>query len=201
MSDLDLTMYCPYCQKHTSIRMANAKYKGPHGGWNDTPAIWQKDDITWWWIGICNSCLDPVLVLRQGDTIYPHELPSPTDNNIPDTMRADLIEAKTCYCVSAYRGCAVLARRALQSTCLDKGAKKGDLISQLNDLKANGTITQELLEWATVVRWVGNDAAHPNSDPVTKEDSEDILKLTEQFLHVIYVTPAIAKGQRLKRGK
>jgi len=43
-------------------------------------------------------------------------------------------------------------------------------------------------EWATVVRWVGNDAAHPNKDAVSKEDAEDCLRLAEQFLHVIFVS-------------
>jgi len=52
-----------------------------------------------------------------------------------------------------------------------------------------------------VVRWVGNDSAHPDKQIVTEKDAQDILKLTEQFLHVIYVAPAIAKEQRIKRGK
>jgi hypothetical protein len=51
------------------------------------------------------------------------------------------------------------------------------------------------------VRWVGNDAAHPNDQNVTKEDAEDSLKLAEQFLHILFVTPAIAKARRTERGK
>jgi len=201
MSNHDLTMYCPHCQKHTSIQIAKAQYRTQYGGRETTPAIWEKEENIKWWIGICNSCLEPVLILNKCKIIYPHGLPSPTDNNIPNTMRTDLIEAKTCYGVSAYRGCAVLARRAIQTTCVDKGAKKGDLVNQLNELKTNGTITRDLHEWATVVRWIGNDAAHPNKDQVTKEDAEDILKLAEQFLHVIYVAPAIAQEQKRKKGK
>jgi hypothetical protein len=71
----------------------------------------------------------------------------------------------------------------------------------LQELASNGVITKDLKEWADVVRWVGNDAAHPSKDEVNKEDAEDILKLAEQFLHVIYVAPAIAKERRAKRGK
>lgn len=201
MSNHDFTMYCPHCQKHTSLQMAKTRFQGQYGGWDETFAIWEKDTKTKWWIGICNSCLNPVLVLNKCNVIYPNGLPSPTDLNIPNPMKEDLIEAKTCYGVSAYRGCAVLARRAIQSTCIEKGAKKGDLIKQLDELKINGTITKDLHEWATVVRWVGNDAAHPNKDIVTKEDADDILKLAEQFLHVIYVAPAIAREQKLKKGR
>jgi hypothetical protein len=53
----------------------------------------------------------------------------------------------------------------------------------------------------TVVRWVGNDAAHPGGQEVLKDDAEDTLKLAEQFLHVLYVTPALAKARRVARGK
>ena len=52
-----------------------------------------------------------------------------------------------------------------------------------------------------MVRWVGNDAAHPGGDPVTAEDADAILKLAEQFLYVVYVAPAIAKAVRTKKGK
>jgi len=95
-----------------------------------------------------------------------------------------------------------MARRAIQSACIDKGADKSEkLVKQIEELADKGVITNDLKEWADVVRWVGNDAAHPKKDKVTKEDAEDILKLAEQFMHVIYVAPAIAKERRRKRGK
>ena len=68
-------------------------------------------------------------------------------------------------------------------------------------LEAQGEITRDLKEWATAVRWVGNDAAHPNKEPVGKDDAEAVLKLAEQFLNVIYVTPALAQATNEKRGK
>jgi hypothetical protein len=201
MSNHELTMFCPHCQKHTSLQMAKAEYRDQYNRMSTTAALWEKDDGIKWWIGICNSCHEPVLILNRCQVIYPTSMPSPTDVRIPEPMRTDLIEAKTCFSVAAYRGCAVLARRAMQTTCIEKGAKKGELKSQLVELKSNGTITKDLHEWADVVRWVGNDAAHPNKDQVTKDDAEDILKLSEQFLHVIYVAPAIALHQRTKKGK
>jgi hypothetical protein len=80
----------------------------------------------------------------------------------------------------------------MQSICIDQGATKDKLVEQLHELAANGVITKDLKEWADVVHWVGNDAAHPDKQPVTPRDAEDILHLAEQFLHVIYVATAIA---------
>lgn len=94
-----------------------------------------------------------------------------------------------------------MARRVTQLACSEKGATKRDLVDQIKELAQSGVITKDIEEWATVVRWIGNDAAHPNKDDVTKDDAEDCLKLAEQFLHVIFVTPAIAKARRAAKGK
>ena len=160
-----------------------------------------------WWIGVCNNCDRPVLVLGTGNLIYPNPLPKPTDENIPEDIRNDLDEVKKCFSISAWRATAVMARRALQSAANEKGTTKSKLTEQIKELRNKGLITKELEEWADAVRWIGNDAAHPNRDAgkekegVTKGDAEDILELTEQFLHVLYVAPAKAKKIRVKKGK
>jgi hypothetical protein len=82
-----------------------------------------------------------------------------------------------------------------------KGCKKSNLVQQIEELKQAGHITKDIEEWATVVRWVGNDAAHPSGQAVSKADADDCLKLAEQFLHVLFVTPAVAKSRRTQRGK
>jgi hypothetical protein len=166
-----------------------------------TVALWKKDNKNNWWIGVCNSCRMPVLVLNKGQIVYPNPLPSPSDTRIPEHIRNDLDEAKTCFSIKVCRASAVISRRAMQSACIDKGAAKERLVDQLHELADSGVITKELKKWADVVRWVGNDAAHPDKQTVTEKDAEDILHLAEQFLHVIYVAPAIAKEQRTKRGK
>ena len=94
-----------------------------------------------------------------------------------------------------------MARRCIQNACLQKGTVAKDLVNQIIELADKGIITKDIAEWATVVRWVGNDAAHPGKDEVKKEDAKDCLELAEQFLHVIFVTSAIAKARRTARGK
>ena len=96
---------------------------------------------------------------------------------------------------------AVMARRCIQNACLQKSAAARDLLGQIAELAQQGVITKDIAEWATVVRWIGNDAAHPGKDDVKIEDAEDCLRLAEQFLHVIFVTSAVAKARRAARGK
>ena len=161
-----VSIFCPFCQRHTALLAAQAEYSFGFNDTRRTPAAWEKNGMETWWIGVCNNCNSPVLVLNNGELIYPTPLPSPTDSRIPNPMHQDLAEAKRCYSVEAYRACAVIARRAMQNACIEKGANKQKLVDQINELKANGTITKDLKEWADVVRWVGNDAAHPNNDDV-----------------------------------
>ena len=196
-----ISIFCPYCHKYTSLTAATQRVSTGTGRDVIVRVEWKDSDKEPWWIGLTNCCQSPVLIHEEGDIIYPTPLPSPTDKRIPESIRQDLEEAKMCFSINAYRACAVMARRAMQSACIEKGATKDSLSDQLKELASNGVITKELKEWADVVRWVGNDSAHPNAEKVTKEDADDILKLAEQFLHVLYVTPAIARERRTVRGK
>lgn len=196
-----VSIYCPHCHRYTSLTPA----KTPPITGNPIEVVycrWVKGNSDVWWIGICNHCKNPVLVHNDGDVVYPSPLPSPSDENIPNDIRKDLDEAKMCFSVGAYRACAVIARRAIQSSCINKGcSSKKNLADQLQELLNNGIITKDLKEWADVVRWVGNDAAHPNNEEVSQEDADDILRLAEHFLHVMFVAPAIAKERKNKMKK
>jgi len=189
---MSLSIYCPYCHKYTELSQ--------RGRIQTSQGIYS--------MGECNSCHNVVLVQETTqigariNRVYPRPLPTSTDERIPEYIKKDINEAKLCFSVGAFRACAVMARRAVQNACIDKGANKNKrLEEQIEELASKGVITNNLKEWADVVRWVGNDAAHPDKNEVIREDAEDILKLAEQFMHVIYVAPAIAKEQREKRGK
>jgi hypothetical protein len=194
------SVFCPHCHKHTELSIAPAHYMNDHHQQKSTPAAWRQDYGTWW-IGICNACQSPCLVLDNGKRVYPHPTPTPTDKNIPPELASDLNESKLCFSVGCYRACAAMARRCVQNTCIAKGAKEKDLVKQIQELTALGVITKDIEEWATVVRWIGNDAAHPGGDTVEQDDADDSLKLAEQILHIVFVAPAIAKARRSARGK
>jgi hypothetical protein len=194
-----VSIYCPHCHKYTALRTANTGVRIDSYVNKTVSLIWEKGRNDVWWIGICNACDKPVLAHNAGDIIYPYSLPDPSDLRIPGHIRKDLDEAKMCFSVGAYRGCAVLARRAMQNACLEKEAKEDRLANQLKELADNGIITKELKKWGDVVRWVGNDAAHPDQYDVLEENARDILELSKQFLNVLYVTPAIAIERMAKR--
>src|SRR5258705_8751887 len=127
------SIFCPHCQRHTALSVAQVHFTH---GFNELKvgAVWEKNGSEKWWMGVCNNCNNPVLVLNSGEQIYPIPFPSPTDSRIPEPMHRDIIEAKLCYSIDAYRSSAVMARRAMQTACIEKGAKKRDLADQINEL-------------------------------------------------------------------
>lgn len=195
-----VSIYCPHCHRYTALDLAyNDEVYRASGV--QAPCIWYQRSNIKWWIGICNNCKKPVLVGYDGSIIYPHELPSPSDERIPEEIRKDLDEAKLSFSVGAYRGCAVLSRRAVQVACIEKKAQKNRLQDQIDELFDMGIITKGVKDWAHSIRWIGNDAAHPNQTEVDKEDAEEILNMAVQFFEIIYVTPKIAEEQKKKRKK
>jgi hypothetical protein len=197
---MNVSIYCPHCHRHTALSPAPVKVE--HGC--DTlrvPAIWEQDVYNKWWIGVCNYCNEPVLVRGNGCPIYPTPIPEPTDERVPEAIRKDLDEAKACMQVNAFCAAAVMARRVIQQVAIDKGFTSGNLVNQIEELASNGIITTDIKEWATVVRWVGNDAAHPSPTVVEQDDASDIIELAHQLLQIVYVAPAIAQNRRTQRGR
>lgn len=148
---------------------------------------------------MCNHCHNPVLVRNRGEIVYPNPLPEPTDPDVPEEIRADLDEAKRCFQAAAWRATAVMARRAIQSAAIRMSASGERLVEQIAELAKEGKITAALKECADAIRWVGNDAAHPGGEPVTRDDAEAVLGLAEELLRVLFVTPERARKLAEKR--
>ena len=171
------SIYCPFCHQFTAL-----SNRGEHAHR---------------WLGQCNACQEIVLIDNRTGECYPQPLPEPVDDRIPEPIRLDFIEAKKCFAIGAFRAASVMARRALQSICLDKGAKESEkLQKQVDFLLTKNIITKDLQGWAHEVRLVGNDAAHPKKtsedEKISEADAKDILQLLGQFAQVLYVAPAIA---------
>ncbi len=201
--------FCPYCHKYVAFSWVEFSESGGDICKYLTKENWYSNINGVWAIGECPSCQKCVLIHLYEDgygklhpiEIFPHPLPSPTDERIPEKIRKDIDEAKICLSVNAFRACAGMCRRALQQACILKGARKRDLVDQIDELAEEGVITRDIRELAHSVRWVGNNALHPENPEVTEDDAKEILNLTEQFMEVIFVAPQKVKEIKEKHGK
>ncbi|MGW3298527.1 DUF4145 domain-containing protein [Streptomyces rubiginosohelvolus] len=104
----------------------------------------------------------------------------------PHKIQRAFQETHRCFHqANAYSATATMARRTLELVCNDQGATGKTLAQKIQWLKQNNKIEGRLLQWATALRFVGNDGAH--GDAVGRQDAEDALALTEALLEHIYV--------------
>ncbi len=205
---------CPYCKVKVSFSWLCLNENG--GRLNNFFSEYYENSKGVWTIAECPSCNKCVLLeLKRVETfpnhfklplkqIYPYPLPSKTDDRIPKDIRKDIEEAKLCFSVRAFRGCAVMCRRAIQQACIKEGANKNNnLEKQIDELKDKGIITKHIRKWAHSCRFVGNDASHPGNPEVSEEDAKDVLNLAEQLMNILYVMPTISENVNKlhKKGK
>jgi hypothetical protein len=203
---------CPHCRQRTAFTPAPLKYADASGYYPIDRHAFYLIGAVQFWLGMCNHCGLPVVVNGSNGETWPQPGAGAVDPRIPLPMGRDLAEAKIGFAAKAYRSAVVMARRALQGALLAKGASpKKTLEQQIDELRDNHTITNDIREWAHAVRWVGNDGAHPSTeemaDPradevqMTEEDATSMIDLAEQLLTVLFVAPALAQDHITKRGK
>lgn len=147
-------------------------------------------------IGARNSAGNPCWMVA----FYPSGQPNDkVDENVPTAIRNDFTEALRCDWIRAYKGCVVLCARAIQASAIALGAKKKKLTDQIDELFALGKITEALKDFAHEIRVTRNLGAHPDKDgleEVDENDSRDIISFTREYLHHVYVMPALLAARK-----
>jgi hypothetical protein len=83
----------------------------------------------------------------------------------------------------------------------DQGATGRTLKDEVDDLSDRGLLPPVMKEWATEVRLLGNEAAHPelNQIDANPQDIRDALSFLDQLLHYLYDLPAEIREYRERR--
>ena len=124
--------------------------------------------------------------------------------SVPSSVAEDYVEAIKCFDICANRASVVMCRRALQSSVIEKGAKKDRLVNQIDELYDSQIITKDIRDWAHEIRLTGNIGAHPDEDgleDVTPENAEELLKFMEEYLNYVYIMPAKVAAKRARKKK
>jgi len=187
-----VALICPHCDKPSSCHVTGAVEVG--GDPEDD--AWPLPTLVM--LVLCEHCHDPIVVgqeyfgvLGYDDAfiLWPPQQ-RPLNPAIPEALREDHNEARTCFKAKAYKSTVVMVRRVLEGVCREHGITEENLHRALEGLKAQGVIDARLLEWAHGLRAMGNIGAHYNRVAVTRQDGEDALQLSEAILDYIYVLTA-----------
>lgn len=183
-------LICPHCDVHSTITFV-AGY-GSH------------------YIYRCDRCEGLVLLIMSDSSAhativdqYPKKVPK-LDPAIPTDVASDYIEAVKCFDVGANKASAVMCRRALQTSVIQKGATEDKLNDQIDELFKKGVITEDIMNWSHEIRLTGNLGAHPDKDGlqhITPQDADDLIKFMEEYLNYVYIMPAKVSAKRVRKEK
>lgn len=120
--------------------------------------------------------------------------------DVPEHIGLAATEATLCFSVGAYRAVGALARAVIEATAKDKGAEGKDLYTRIEALADAEHIRKHTKDQAHEVRHFGNGMAHGDfTEPVSKEDAEEIIALMSEVLDEVYQSPA--RLERVKQAR
>ncbi len=107
------------------------------------------------------------------------------ENDLPKSIQEDFYEAKACIEAQAPNAAAMMCRRLVSRLAISSGAKDDTTTGpQLDYLKENHLIADDLYEAARMVKAWGDEGAHP-PDKVTMEEAKAAFQVTQAILQAM----------------
>lgn len=147
---------------------------------------------------------DNVEVDFKGETevttkqLYPYE--SVEMRNIPSTV-ANAYESALKVREIDGAICAIAIRRTLEMMCKDKGEEGKNLYSMLKSLSDKGILPPILNDMASVLREIGNAAAHADEKKINKDLVPSMIEFTKIILDYVYNLPKQIEKIQARIGK
>ncbi len=133
---------------------------------------------------------------------WPLGAPKPSNNWSAELSRF-WVQAHKALKSESWDAASAMARSALQLALREHTASGRRLVDQVNDLATKSILPPTLKEWATEVRLLGNDAAHPEPGQAEPEpqDVQQVVDFLDYLLTYLYDLPAEIKQYRARRTK
>lgn len=171
---------CPHCSTVAAQGWAKPdrliKFSGHKNNYG------QSNDFQ---ISMCAHC-DKMCVWIEGDMVYPLQITVPPPNNdLPDEIKSDYLEAATILKLSP-RGSAALLRLAIQKLCQHLGGSGKNINNDIKLLVSKG-LPEPIQQALDTVRVVGNNAVHPGTinfddDSKTAEHLFGLINIIADFM-------------------
>jgi hypothetical protein len=189
--------FCPHCGNRASQRLVHTQnYQGRwfvvSTGEEDTSGM-----TSTYYVAVCETCGE---VLLYNDAVGEHtpetfnnaELRWPLSGlhkSVPKVVADCYLEAERIKNI-APNAFAVQIRRALETICDDRKAKKGVLQKRLKELVDRGEIPATLAEMSETLRVLGNLGAHSSDEGVKAMQVFAINDFFRAVVEYVYVAPS-----------
>ncbi|EEU2709897.1 DUF4145 domain-containing protein [Escherichia coli] len=118
--------------------------------------------------------------------------------HVPSDIARCYIQAETFFRSGHYDLPVILCRKALDISTkqiLGNEAGKESLSQRITMIYGKGLISEQMKEWADIIRLDGNKAVHTN-EAFTPDEASQILSFTEMFLVYAFTLPAMVAARR-----
>lgn len=174
-------------------------------------------EYDWRTLWICNRCHEGIVVnvrlvgsssptsyihhdiQRAGTITAIHPKPSAIDapQHVPDNLSRTYVEAADNLRRENCQSAGMMFRRVLERSTLAIADGEGSisfdrttpLRKRIRLLADHQLITPAMRDWADVIRFGGNDAAHGDDDDFDQSDAEQLKDFTELFLLYAFTMP------------
>ncbi|WNI85737.1 DUF4145 domain-containing protein [Citrobacter portucalensis] len=127
---------------------------------------------------------------------YPSQKIFSAPEATPERAAKFFIEAKDDFSRGRYETSAMNCRKVIDIATKVLHLKEEDkLVRRISALRETGLITQEMADWAHIVRIDTNGAVHSDEE-FTADEVDQLLKFTEVFLTYSFTLPAMVKAKR-----
>ena len=128
--------------------------------------------------------------------------PDPSENWPPHVQRF-WTQAHQSANTEIWDGASVMTRSGMQIALRDQGATGRTLKDEIEGLAATGVLPPPMKDWATELRLLGNEAAHPEIDQTdaNPQDVRDTIEFLDLLLYYLYDLPAQIKKYRERRSE
>lgn len=120
--------------------------------------------------------------------------------DVPQHIAAAATEAHYCASFGAHRAAVQMARSVVEASAKEKGITKGRLVDKIDKMFERALIREHVKEAAHEVRHLGNEMAHGDFvEPVTVEESTEVLGLMSEVLVEVFQSPARVARRKAAR--
>lgn len=181
----DVAFSCRSCDKCLIAEIAN--YSGTPGG--PYHAAKKTDNVN---IIIPGSTSFALL------EYYPEAKQHAAPDSTPERAAKFFIEAKDNFQRGRFETAVMLCRKVLDISTreiLGDESKKEQLSQRISMLFAKGKITEQMKDWAHIVRMDSNGAIHSDEE-FDEEDATQLINFTEVFMLYAFTLPAMVSARQ-----
>lgn len=126
---------------------------------------------------------------------YPSAQTVSAPKYLPENIANFFVQAAKSLKAQNYDASAMMSRKVLEVAVKKLSpVASGTLFARIEHLHKSGQITDDLKQWAHIIRDDGNEAAHEES-PVSAPFADELLSFAELFLMYTFTMPGMVKAK------